>query len=289
MVKEKSSFSLSDVYKKENRRRRRVIVGIIVFLIYGTFLGGAWLVVRSPFFQIQKIEFSGNQMVSSDDILALVKRRVSNDSFGKRALGGENILAWPENLSSDYFRIIPELSGFSIKKDYKKRSIVITVKERQPFGAWCLHKALMNADGTQMNADETLINADASDCWWFDEEGILFANAMRVEGNLITVVDDYSQKNLGLGSNILPDEFIPNIFSVFKAVSGSGLSVQEIRLNDINLQEIEVRTYGGLKLYFGLRFSADNTLAVIQKLKSQSGFDKFQYLDFRVENRAYYK
>ncbi|MBI4086181.1 MAG: hypothetical protein HY433_03010 [Candidatus Liptonbacteria bacterium] len=309
MANKKSSFSLSDVYKKENRRRRRVILGVIVFLIYGVFLGGAWLVVRSPLFRIQKIEVGGNQMVSGGDILALVNRRMSDGSFLKRLLGAKNILAWPETLSLDDLKFNPELKGLSIKKDYKKRSVVVTVEERRPFGAWCLMKP-------QINADETLINADASNgnisenlrsnlresassCWWFDDSGTLFAKAMHVEGNLIAVVDDYSQKNLGSGSNILPGEFIPNIFSIFKVISGGELSVKEIRLNDINLQEIEVDTYAGLpagalakeglKLYFSLRFPADNTLAVIQSLKNQSGFDKFQYLDFRVENRAYYK
>ncbi len=276
MAKEDNSLSLPDVYKKEHRRRRRIIFCVIALAVYGIFLGGTWLVVRSPLFRIQNIEVNGNKSVSKDDILALINRRMSDDSFWKRALGAENILAWPKNLSSDDLRIISELKGLSIKKDYEKRSIGITVEERQPFGVWCFVKQQIDAN-------------NESSCWWFDDEGVLFIRALQVEGNLITVVDDYSQKNLGLGSNILPSEFIPNVFSVFKVISGSDFSIKEIRLNDINLQEVEVDTYAGPKLYFSLRFSADNALAVIQSLKNQPGLEKLQYIDFRLENRAYYK
>ena len=299
MAKETSSLFLSDVYKKENRRRRRVILGLIFLIVYGVFLGGAWLVIRSPLFQIQKIEISGNKTISNDDILAFVSRRMSHGSFWKQLLGAENILVWPENFSSDDLRIIPELKSLSVKKDYGKRSIGISVEERQPFAVWCFMKPQMNADETLINADTSNGNISenprgnlresASDCWWLDDNGVLFARALQVEGNLITVVNDYSQKNLGLGSDILPSEFISNIFSVFKVISGGDFSVKEIRLNNINLQEVEVDTYSGPKLYFSLRFPADNALAVIQSLKNQPGLDKLQYIDFRLENRAYYK
>lgn len=309
MAKETGSLLLSDVYKKENRRRRRVIFWIIALIAYCVFLGATWLVVRSPLFRIQNMEISGNKTVSNENIRALAERKISNGSFWKKALGVQNMLVWPEHFSSDDLRIIPELKSVLARKNYGKRTIVIAVKERRPFGVWCFVKPQMNADETLINADTSNGNISenprinlresASDCWWFDDDGTLFTKALKVEGNLITVVNDYSQKNLGAGSKILPNEFIPNIFSVFQVISESDFSVKEIRLNDIHLQEVEVDTYGGSpagvsakagpKLYFSLRFPADNTLAVIQSLKNQPGLGKLQYIDFRLENRAYYK
>jgi len=89
------------------------------------------------------------------------------------------------------------------------------------------------------------------------------------------------------------------MFSVFDVLKASGIAPKEIRLNDLTLQEIEVDTYAGLpteasaktgpKLYFSLRFPSSNYLPVIQKFLSKPDFGKLQYLDFRVENRAYYK
>lgn len=299
MAKEISSLSLSDVYKKENRRRRRVIFCIIALAVYGAFLGSAWLIIRSPLFQVQSVEIKGNKTVPSESIRALINRKISAGSFWKKTLGVQNMFAWPEYFSSDDLRIIPELKSISIEKNYRKRTASITVEERQPFGVWCLSEPQINADNTPISADmnnsgisenpRSNPRESASSCWWFDNEGTLFARALNVEGNLIAVVNDYSQKNLGAGSNILPSEFIPNMFSIFQVLSKSDFSVKEIRLDDINLQEVEVDTYEGLKLYFSLRFPADNALAVIQSLKNQPGLNKLQYIDFRIENRAYYK
>ena len=38
-----------------------------------------------------------------------------------------------------------------------------------------------------------------------------------------------------------------------------------------------------------LRFPADDDLAVLQSLMSKPSFNNLQYVDFRVENRAFYK
>src|SRR3989338_4233294 len=313
----------SDVRSREEHRRARVF-SILVFLAICAFLiGVAWTVIYSPLFKIKSIEISGNSSVSNDSIMTLATAEIFGDSLWKRILGTRNILAWPNSFSGSNLKFLPELKSFSVQKSYGQRKIKITVEEKKPFGVWCLIKPQTYADGTRTNADNEQINTEsfqresalsqrlsASDsCWWFDSSGVIFRKAISVEGNLITSLNDYSQKNIGLNSKILPDEFIPNIFSIFRAVSASGLSVKEMRLNDLALQEIEVDTYNGLpadlsaialataealakagpKIYFSLRFSADNVPEVIKSLKEKTTFGSLQYVDFRVENRVYYK
>jgi len=313
----------SDVRSREEHRRARVF-SILVFLAICAFLiGVAWTVIYSSLFKIKSIEISGNSSVSNDSIMTLATAEIFGDSLWKRILGTRNILAWPNSFSGSNLKFLPELKSFSVQKSYGQRKIKITVDEKKPFGVWCLLGAQTYADDTQTNADNEQINTEsfqresalsqrlsASDsCWWFDSSGVIFRKAISVEGNLITSLNDYSQKNIGLNSKILPDEFIPNIFSIFRAVSASGLSVKETRLNDLALQEIEVDTYNGLpadlsaialataealakagpKIYFSLRFSADNVPEVIKSLKEKTTFGSLQYVDFRVENRVYYK
>jgi len=313
----------SDVRSREEHRRARVF-SILVFLAICAFLiGVAWTVIYSSLFKIKSIEISGNSSVSNDSIMTLATAEIFGDSLWKRILGTRNILAWPNSFSGSNLKFLPELKSFSVQKSYGQRKIKITVEEKKPFGVWCLIKPQTYADGTRTNADNGQIDTEsfqresalnqrssASDsCWWFDSSGVIFRKAISVEGNLIASLDDYSQKNIGLNSKILPDEFIPNIFSIFRAVSASGLSVKEMRLNDLALQEIEVDTYNGLpadlsaialataealakagpKIYFSLRFSADNVPEVIKSLKEKTTFGSLQYVDFRVENRVYYK
>lgn len=293
----------SDVRSREERRRSRIFSGLIFLVICAFLIGGAWTVIYSPLFMVKSIEITGNNNISNDNIITLATAEIFRDSFWKRVLGTDNILIWPDGFSGNSLKFLPELKSLSIQKSYRQRKIKIVAEERKPFGVWCLLGARTYADGTQTNADNGQINTEsfqresalsqrssASDsCWWFDSSGTIFRKAIGVEGSLIAALNDYSQENIGLNSKILPDEFIPNIFSIFRAVSASGLSVKEIRLNDLAAQEIEVDTYDGPKIYFSLRFSADNVPEVIKSLKEKITFGNLQYLDFRVENRVYYK
>ncbi len=330
-MKKENAVLWSDVRSREERRRSRIFSGLVFLVICAFLIGGAWTVIYSPLFKIKSIEVTGNNGISSDNIITLVTAEIFRDSFWKRVLGKDNILIWPDSFSGDSLKFLPELKSLSARKNYFERKIKIIAEERKPFGVWCLLGAQTYADGTQTNADtHTRTNADtaqtnaekiqresalsqrlsASDsCWWFDSSGVVFKKAISAEGNLITSLSDYSQKDIGLNSKILPDEFIPNIFSIFRAVSASGLSVKEMRLNDLTLQEIEVDTYDGLpadlpagsllkagalskagpKIYFSLRFPADSVPEVIKSLKEKTTFGSLQYVDFRVENRVYYR
>ncbi len=280
-MKKETAASWSDMHSRASRRRRRVFFFIFLITAYLVFVAAVWIVAYSPFFSIKDINITGNKNVPNDDVMTLVKADIYRYSFIKRVLGMRNILIWPRNFSDEIFRFYPELKSVSVEKNYWERKIKIIAEEKQAFGVWCL-KNFAGVNGTS--------TADASsNCFWFDSGGIIFKKAIEAEGNLIISVNDYSQKNIGLNSKILPERFMPNILSIFRAVSQSGLRVKETRLNDISLEEMEVDTYDGPKIYFSLRFPADNVPDVINSLKEKSIFVGLQYMDFRVENRVYYK
>ena len=312
MTEKETPVSWSDVHLRDERRRRRIIFLSAFLVVYALLMAVAWAAIYSPLFRIKDIEVAGNENLSSDKIIKLATAGISADSFWKNVLGTRNILVWPSGFSGDSLKFLPELKSLSIQKNYWQRKIKITVEDRKPFGVWCLRQAQTVADNTQTNADNEQIDTEnfqresalsqrssvSDSCWWFDGDGVIFKKAISVEGNLIVSLNDYSQKNIGLSSKILPDEFVQNIFSIFRVVSASGLNIKEMRLNDLDLQEIEVDTYGGLsadspkagpKIYFSLRFPADDALDVLRSLGEKSVFNGSQYVDFRVENRAYYK
>ncbi len=269
--------SWSDMHSREKRRYRRVFFVISLVAVYVFSVAVVWAVVYSPLFRVKTVEITGNRNVSSQTIVDLVDSEIFDGSAFNRLLGGRNLLSWPKNLSQKTLEFIPELNSVSIEKNYVKRSVKITVREKRPFGSWCL---------TESSATQ---EAPIQECFWFDEQGNIFKRAIGMEGSIFTVVDDYSQKNLGIGSKILPDKFIANIFSIFKAIADSGLRVKEMRLDDLSLEEMEVDTYDGPKIYFSLRFPADSVPDAIVSLKGKTIFGDLQYVDFRVENRVYYK
>ena len=273
--------------KEKRKRRRFYLMPIYVFVVfYLTAAGASWFFLESPFFKIREIKVLGNSAVSETEIMDLLKSGVPDRGFWELVLGFNNFLAWPAAVSSSSLVLLPEVESLEIDKNYRDRSLTVKVGERKPSDIWCLHAALANADTARRDMDKNLYE---STCWWFDDNGVVFKKAILSEGGLIGVIHDYSQGKLGLNLKILPDEFVPNVISIIKVLEESELSVKEIVLKDLSLRELEVSTYDGPKIYFSLTFPADNFLQVINDFRSKTGLQNLKYLDFRVENKLYYK
>ena len=76
------------------------------------------------------------------------------------------------------------------------------------------------------------------------------------------------------------------MIKIFEILEKSGLKIKSLKLEDIALQEII--TDSSPKIYFSLRIEPNFALAALQSLEN-IGFEKMEYIDLRVENRAYYK
>lgn len=280
------------------KRTKKVFLGWAIFLFF-ILLGVAVLLVKAPFFYLTKVDVSGNKLVPDDAILALALSRINTPGLLASVLGVNHVFNWPEVFPAEKLRLLPTLKSVLIEKNYGNQSALIHVEEREPYGIWCSLRAQNDADGTQTDAEGVQRDSGLSQrqsavaagdrCWWFDNEGVILKKALRAEGSLIPSISDHSQNNLGLGANILPEKLLPNVLSVLETVKAAGLRVKEIILENLERQEITIRTYNGPELYFSLRFSAESTLAAIPNLMSKSGFKDLEYLDFRVENRVYYR
>lgn len=278
--------------------RRYILVTLAIFALYFIFLAGAWFIARSPVFRVQHVVVEGNSVIATGDVVTLLQTNLSGHwDFFDDLLGWNNMLAWPSGLSSKQVNMIPQLASVTIHKDYFSRTITASVVERKPFGIWCF---LQKGDdpvvgSTPMPAGATTtttaaaISTDDESCYWFDNDGVLFEKATNTEGNLIVVVHDYSQKSRGLVQKVLPDAFVANFISAIDVLHASAIGIQEIDINDLSLEEADVVTTIGPKIYFSLRFPADDYLRVLQSLVAQGGFSKLQYIDCRTEDRVYYR
>ncbi len=281
---------LSEKQKKKKKKQAYLRLAIALGALYLVVAGVAWLVFQSPLFAVYEVRVEGNEAVPSGDVISLLQAAALRDhGFWRSALGFGNMLVWPNALASSDLAFIPELSSVTVVKSYAAHTITAHVTERKPFAIWCLMPTGAG-NGTAASAGTPDIAANER-CYWFDAQGVAFEKAFDTEGSLVFAVHDYSGSNsgLGLGKTILPPEFAPNMVSIINVIRESGIDAKEIALSDIGLQQINVTTYGGPVLYFSLRFPADEDLAVLQSLMAQPGFSKLQYLDFTVENRAYYR
>jgi hypothetical protein len=277
-----------DSYVSERRRNRKkrqgYFWGIVIFLVvYFICLGAFLFFVRLPAFQAEKITVTGNSTVPTADIMnllhAVMLRKGAalnepNDGWNA-LLGFKNMLIWPAALPTSTLTVIPQLAGVTIKKDYFLHTITVTVTERHAFGVWCIVPA---ADS---QAEEQ--------CFWFDGQGTAFQKTIDTQGNAIFVIHDYAPGTVSLGEKVLPDEFMPNLISILNALTQSGLNIQAIALDDLSLEQLDVTTVNGPVIYFSLRFPASEDLGELKNIIAKPGFNKLQYIDFTVENRAYYK
>lgn len=264
---------MPEIHRKRLRHRRRLVWGAVLILLYLVVLGSLWITLWTQAFRLKSFEIVGAKGVAQEDLINLLRWQVMGAGW-KHVLGFDNILVWPETLPPQKLAYLPALKNLEIHKDFRERTLRLALEERSPFGIWCL------------------VEREVPECFWFDEEGVILARAPLAEGNLIPVVNDYSQSKLTLGGKILPQEQISNLFSVLRVLAAAKMEAREIRLEDIALSELKVLTYGGPELYFGLRFPADNALAVLNSFRNAtgtSGLEKLEYIDFRAENRAYYK
>lgn len=269
MAKPDIKIYLSGKEKARKRKRWFRAAALVFFCAYLFSLLFCLAVFRAGFLRAKEIKISGNNRVAEADIITALQAQIFGGSYVRHLLGFRNFLIWPEEIE-DPGRFLPQIKSMEVKKYYWKGRIEVSVTEREPYGIWC------SGEG-------------AEECFWFDDEGYILRRGFRSEGSIIKSVNDYSGRTLGLGGVVLAGNFFANLKSAFDALEKSGINPRYAELRDLGLEEISVKTSDGPVVKFSLRFPAGGTEDILTMLRSSGSFGKLQYVDLRVQNRAYYK
>ncbi len=254
-------------------RRRRLRAAYVAVLVAGPLFIIAAAVfavlLYLPVFRVQEVELKDIGYLSEDRVLTLVRGRVPQRSLFKHMLGRRNILVWPDRLSADDLKLLPEAHEVIIEKDLRARKITVRVRLRERRGIICFRKE------------------EPANCVWFDEDGVVFGHAPRTEGSLILVLNDYART--GAAGAVLEERLLQNLFLVFETLKSLPVNPKEIRLEDLALEEVRVPTHDGPALLMSLRFPPSNVPDAFAALSGKTDISALEYMDFRVENRVYYK
>mgnify|MGYP001579904765 CR=1 FL=1 len=240
---------------------------ILIFSVFVLLtIGIVYFVFRSSFFQVAGVEVVGSQR--TEEIKGELISVLSKTSKFRSWLGPENLLFW----SSKSVKKIPlslyRLSDLTLKRNWRLKKIFIEVKERQPWLIWCL--------------------ADRQ-CYWLDDSGVVFAFAPEAEGYIIPKVFAEDDRQLLFGQPFLSNPaLVKNFLGIIKQLKNSSLTISRFLVKNINLQEIEAET-DGPRLYLNFRFPLQNLNGLLANLARRLDLQKLEYIDFRVENRIYYK
>lgn len=288
---------LSNLKKQKTQRRLFIRFSVIVICAGLVLTGGIWLLINFPLFHFKEIKVNLPDSLDKSQILSAVQSKVILDSYIKKILGSNHFFIWPSSIPGANLKI-PQISRVDIEKKYFSRALILDVVERKPAGVWCEKSPLSNRIEKAGNSTSTLSEDNQGElitldeivsarCFFFDSAGIIFMKTATTGGNLVKVVSDYSKRILTLNSKILPDRFLPNLFSVFSVIDEGKLNVEEIILRDLTLQEITVKINSGPEIYFSLRHPSNSYLLFLKSVIKNQNLSKLKYIDLRVENRAY--
>jgi len=243
--------------KKAKRRRSMLFLMCLIFLIV---LG--YILFFSPIFKIQAIEISGNKEVEAEEIK-------NNFNYGNIFLITEN------KVKNDLIKKIPKISDVEIKKNLIKRSVKLTIKEREEIGIVC-------------QAQEDLIE----NCFYIDNQGVIFEQALQTSGSLILLIKDYSQREFYLGKEIFEQRIVDFISQVRQSLSLEiDLMILDFNILSFPAKDLKVMTNEGWYIIFDLEGDIKNQLRSIEAALEEKIKDResLEYVDLRIENRIYYK
>lgn len=271
-MRKKEIYNHRDVFLPRRRQsKNRFFWWAGGFLIAGGLLiGGLYLIFYSPFFKVKNIEVPDLQLLTRDSLLSSFSAQMVGQNRFLSILGPDNILFWffgkrPENIPA-----LPALAALSVQVNLFKQQVVLTPQERTLAGILC--------------------SSDGSACYGFDNEGVVFVRAPQSQGSLILRINDENQRALNLGDKILPDDgWIKNIFDTIEILTANGLHISSVTLGSFDLEEWRANLSAGPVFYFGLNFTIQNFDGILKNLLKRLDLSKLQYLDFRVQNRIYYK
>lgn len=259
--------------RRERRKRqllRRLRLYTFLGLTFAVFWGIYYLISETALFQIKKINFRGQEKTTAGQILPEIIIPFYQ-TYPAQFFGFKNIFLWPEGA---LFSKNPLLENIVIQKNIWQKEINIQINERQKEGLWCLFQEP---------------TATATDCFWFDKNGIAFARAPFGDGELIIRIHETApaEKTIHPGELLLKKEFFNHLQQIIEQLKRD-FSVREIFWQEKNF-EITAQIPNGPKLFFNVRFDPTANLAALRKIKEKENLKRFSYIDLRVQNRIFYR
>lgn len=239
---------------------RQVRKYLIIFLGGALVLGGLFILLGKPM-QFETIKIIGAHPGTIRELEQLFIKEAQNLPWAA-LLGYRNILLWPsgELQSQD-----PRLSGSRVKRDILNKRLEIILPERERILVWC-----------------------GEICYWLDGGGRSMEEAPKTDGTLVPTINATGAENYSLGYPVIPPELFGNLRRVLSIFQSIGMP--EMRLNvDVSGKELIAQTDGLATIYLNLKNDPEIIAEPLRRLIKFPGLNKLSYVDFRIENRVYYR
>lgn len=230
----------------------------LLFLIFILFSGGGYILNSKGFFNVRSISVSGATTTEEKEIISFFKQHEAQTNF---FLIKQNAFI-PKGA--------PAIKKITIIKDFLKRNIKLQVEERTAIGISCFSQENM--------------------CFYFDDQGILFAEAPRIQGGKLLIFSLDAEKQKKLGDMVILSRFLPALM-YFATHPPKNIFFNKIIIDEANQEIRGIISRSNGTLFLSLRFSPKEPLLALEKLLETKKPDplKLSTLDFRIENRFYFR
>ncbi len=245
---------------EKRRFRRRLSIYLALFISIAGFLGGAVMFFGESF-KFQEIKIIGVSPVLVEDL----KKVLINEAkqvYGANWLGYRHMALW---LGDELISADPRLSGSQLKKDIFKRILTVAAPVHERAIIWC-----------------------SDFCYWLDKSGRVLEKAPSAEGELVPTVFAVGGGEAAGGQPVLPIESFNNLVSFFNLLKSTGLKNFRFHV-DRSEQELLAEQKGLASIYVNLRYKPDFIEGPLRRIMQSPGLSKLSYLDFRTQNRVYFR
>ncbi len=255
-------YKFKEVHHKEKIKKLK----ILLLSVTGFFLclSIIWLFLISSLFKIKDIHIiSDSTYLNRDDILKTIS------SIAPLGLSKNLLILSKFRLKSELAASFPAITDITIGKDLF-HTLIVSFKKRIPIGIWC----------------------DITRCYYFDKEGIVFADAPQTEGSLILKITDLSKSNVSLSDKVLDSGRINFVINFSDNINKlDTFKILEFKINPNPSVDFEAITNKNWSIYLDDRqdpaLAVSNLLTILDEAVKNTG--NIEYIDLRIPSRIFYK
>ena len=221
---------------------------------------------------IQHISVEGNEVLSVDEITSYIQEHISGSYlklFSKR-----NIFLYPKHrITEDLQRQFSRIESVALSFN-SLTSINVAIQERGPFALWC---------------------RDDNDCYFMDDQALIFAQAPQFSGNVYMRYHGLVVEADPLLKTFMSAPDFARIHMFVEDVIKLGFSISHVYVKDDG--DVEMHTTQGGVILFTTREPSETVFENLEALLNNPStvtnktqfFETFTYIDLRFGKKIFLK
>ena len=316
MRKKRGVYQVKRSSKTKKSRLKIIIFGGLFFCLV---IGLIYFFIFSSFLRVEKIEIKGAESVSVSEIENIVQNSLSEKFSGIIPL--KSLILIPvHEIKADILGVFPKIASVEVNKKFNldffgrlamfikwvnsgqtdlqssvngsNNILEIKIKERESVGVWCQIKMVPAFNGIENNTTTEIIETEErGQCFYLDKEGIIYKESPAMDGSLILVINDLRKRNIGIGEQVISRELMDFILMA-KEKLPEILNIRGLNFSIISIQDLRIMTSLGWRIYFNPQKPVDKQIEVLKRVLEEEikeAREGLEYIDLRIENRAYFK